>query len=248
VYHVQLPSFEGPLDLLLHLIQNHQLDIFDIPIRFITERYLLYLSLMHASTIEIGSEYLVMAAVLAHIKSKMLLPTPPPEPDAESDDEGLDPREELVRRLLDYQRYKHAAAELQNGGFLGQDALTRPPPPAEAHRPGPLASVPVFSLLDALAKLLERKKIRLDHEVTFERLSITDRIHELIEMFRTRRTLSFTQLFDPVSTRFDLVITFLALLEMTKLGMTRLMQTELLADLYIELCEDAILAEELLAR
>ncbi len=234
-YNVQLPAFEGPLDLLLHLVQTHQLDILDIPIRFITEKYLEYLTVMRHLAIDVASEYLVMAAVLAHIKSKMLLPEPPADQADELSDEELDPREELVRRLLEYQKYKDAAARLAALSSAGQDALHRPSSDAAPEGPAPLAPIPVFQLLDAFAKLLSRRKVRVDHEITFDRLSITDRIHELTAVFRVRgRRLPFEALFGEQASRFDLVITFLALLEMSRLRMARLFQNEALAQLDVE--------------
>jgi segregation and condensation protein A len=235
-YSVQLPSFEGPLDLLLHLVQSHQLDIFDIPVHFITEKYLEYLEVMRYLAIDVASEYLVMAAVLAHIKSKMLLPEPPADQADELEGDELDPREELVRRLLEYQKYKDAAARLAALGSAGQDALPRPPSEGEDQGPAPLAPVPVFHLLDAFAKLLSRRKVRADHEISFDRLSITDRIHELGAVFRASggRRLPFEALFGDKASRFDLVITFLALLEMSRLRMTRLYQNEALSQLEVE--------------
>ncbi len=234
-YNVQLPAFEGPLDLLLHLVQSHQLDIFDIPIHFITQKYLEYLAVMRHLAIDVASEYLVMAAVLAHIKSKMLLPEPPADQADELDGDELDPREELVRRLLEYQKYKDAAARLTALGTAGQDALPRPPAEAAAPGPAPFAPPPVFQLLDAFAKLLSKRKVRADHEISFDRLSITERIHELGSVFLARgRRLAFEALFDERATRFDLVITFLALLEMSRLRMTRLFQDEALGRLEVE--------------
>jgi segregation and condensation protein A len=234
-YNVHLPSFEGPLDLLLHLVQSHQLDIFDIPIHFITEKYLEYLTVMRHLAIDVASEYLVMAAVLAHIKSKMLLPEPPADQADELGGEELDPREELVRRLLEYQKYKDAAARLSSLGSAGQDALPRPAVEAEAQGPAPFAPLPVFQLLDAFAKLLSKRKVKVDHEISFDRLSITERIHELGAVFKARgNRLPFEALFEGQANRFDLVITFLALLEMSRLRMTRLFQDEALGRLEVE--------------
>jgi segregation and condensation protein A len=234
-YNVHLPSFEGPLDLLLHLVQSHQLDIFDIPIHFITEKYLEYLAVMRHLAIDVASEYLVMAAVLAHIKSKLLLPEPPADQADGLEADELDPREELVRRLLEYQKYKDAAARLSSLGSAGQDALPRPPVEAEAQGPAPFAPLPVFQLLDAFAKLLSRRKVKVDHEISFDRLSITERIHELGAVFRARGLrLPFEALFEGQATRFDLVITFLALLEMSRLRMTRLFQDEALGRIEVE--------------
>ncbi|MCC6645885.1 MAG: segregation/condensation protein A [Polyangiaceae bacterium] len=234
-YQVSLPQFEGPLDLLLHLIQTHELSILDIPMKFITEKYLEYLSLMRALTIDLASEYLVMAAVLTHIKSKMLLPEAPKGQDDAAEEEELDPREELVRRLLEYQKFKQAAAELQDRGTLGQDVFTRPELPDDAPKEvGPLASFPVFQLLDAFSKLLERRKIKVSHEISFDKLTITDRIAQISELLQARGRLAFEDLFDEEMTRGDLVITFLSLLEMGKMRLVRLFQSDTYGGIYLE--------------
>ncbi len=237
-YRVALPSFEGPLDLLLHLVQQHELDILDIPIGFVTEKYLEYLSLLTDLSIDVASEYLVMAATLAHIKSKMLLPEEPKgQDDEELEDEG-DPREELIRRLLEYQKYKQAAASLGDRGLVGRDVFLRGTPAPEAEGPAPLAAVPLFSLLDAFAKVLARTEVSIDHEVTVERFSITERIQQLSDLLRTRTRMRFEELFEEGSSRLDLVVTFLALLEMTRLKMTRVYQSEALASIHVELTGD----------
>src|SRR5262245_32314105 len=123
VFRLELGAFEGPLDLLLHLIQSHELDILDLPIAFITEKYLEYLGLMQELALDVVSEYLVMAATLAHIKSKMLLPAPPAGQDDDPLEDQVDPREELVRRLLEYQKYKAAAEDLAGRGIAGRDVF-----------------------------------------------------------------------------------------------------------------------------
>lgn len=235
-YNVALPQveFEGPLDLLLHLIQSHQLNILDIPIRFITSKYLEYLAVMQSLSIDIASEYLVMAAVLAHIKSRLLLPTVPDDAKDELAEEGLDPRQELVRRLLEYQRFKAAAAELSAFSEAAQDAIPRPPPPPPPRNAGPLAEFPLHQLVDALIQLMGRRKIKINHEVTFERLTITDRINELSDILRSRRSLTFDDLLEGAVTKFDVVITFLALLEMSKLKLTRIYQASTYGTLHIE--------------
>jgi segregation and condensation protein A len=236
-YSVTLPTFEGPLDLLLHLCQKHELDILDIPIGFVTEKYLEYLAVMQLMDLDLASEYLVMAATLAHIKSKMLLPAPPPgqEDDALAEDEE-DPRESLIRRLLEYQKYKQAGADLQARGVVGRDIFFRGSTLEEAVHTGipPLAQVPLFSLVEAFQGVLAKSKIKLSHDVVHERITLTDRINELVDVLRTRRRMQFEELFTDSATRFDLVITFLALLEMTKLRMTRLVQVDPLAPIYVE--------------
>lgn len=235
-YNVALPQveFEGPLDLLLHLIQSHQLNILDIPIRFITARYLEYLAVMAVLTIDVASEYLVMAAVLAHIKSKLLLPVVPTDSDGDSEEEGGDPRQELVRRLLEYQRFKAAAAEMGSLSEAAQDAFVRPPAPPPPRDEGPLAEFPVHLLVEAFGRLLARRKIKVNHEVSFERLTITDRINELTDILRARRRTTFDDLFEGEVSKFDLVITFLALLEMGKLRLTKLYQADTYGSIHIE--------------
>jgi len=245
-YTVSLPQggFEGPLDLLLHLCQKHELDILDIPISFVTEKYLEYLAVMQLMDLDVAAEYLVMAATLAHIKSKMLLPAPPPGQEDEAFVEEEDPREALIRRLLEYQKYKRAGEELQARGVAGRDVFTRGAAIEEAVHSGlpPLADVPLFRLVEAFQSVLSKSKVKLAHDVVADRISITDRIHELADVLRTKRRLVFEELFDGMTTRFDLVITFLALLEMTRLRMTRLYQTEPLSPLYVELAADDTIA------
>ncbi|WP_437592193.1 segregation/condensation protein A [Sorangium sp. So ce1000] len=242
-YVVSLPTFEGPLDLLLHLIQQHELDILDIPVSFVTEKYLEYLKIMRSLSIDLASEYLVMAATLTHIKSKMLLPSVP----AGQDDDGMpgeeeDPRAELVRRLLEYQKYKVAASELADRGTLGRDVFTRGMSESEVPKgPAPFAPTAIFSLLDAFERVLKRTNVQIDHEVVFDRISITDRIVELTEKLSVRRAMRFEDLLlDSVSKggaipRFEVVITFLAVLEMCKLRLIRVHQTDPLAPIHIEL-------------
>jgi segregation and condensation protein A len=235
-YAVSLPSFEGPLDLLLHLCQKHELNILDIPIGFVTEKYLEYLAVMQLMQLDVASEYLVMAATLAHIKSKMLLPAPPPGQEDEALDETGDPREALIRRLLEYQKYKQAGAELVARGVEGRDVFLRGAEIEEAVHSGlpPLAEIPLYAIVEAFQAVLTRSKVALSHDVVADRISITDRIQELTDLLKARRRLTFDELFSGLTTRFDLVITFLALLEMTRLRMTRLAQTEPLAPLYVE--------------
>ena len=240
-YRVDLPAagFEGPLDLLLHLIQQHELDILDIPISFVTEKFLQYLTVMRTLTIDVASEYLVMAATLAHIKSKMLLPTVPEgQDDALPGEEEEDPRAELVRRLLEYQKYKAAGADLAERGTLGKDVFGRGSAEPTPEGPAPFADLGVFSLLDAFEKVLKRTNVKLDHEVIFDRISITDRMNELSDKLNVRRSMRFEDLLaDPgrVITRFDIVITFLAILEMAKLRMIRVYQSDPLAPIHVEL-------------
>lgn len=242
---LELPHFEGPLDLLLHLCQKHELDILQIPVAFVTQKYLEYLAVMQLMQLDIAAEYLVMAATLAHIKSKMLLPAPPPgqEDDVHPEDE-IDPREALIRRLLEYQKYKHAAENLAGRGIAGRDVFPRGAPASgmadagaggPAQTQAPLAEIPLYALVEAFQRVLDRSKVKLSHDVVADRISITDRIGELADVMAKRKRIAFEGLFEGMATRFDLVITFLALLEMTRIKMTRLYQTEPLGPLYVEL-------------
>ena len=220
--------FEGPLDLLLHLIQKHELDIFNIPISFITGHYLEYLRMMEALNLDVAAEYLLMAATLAHIKSRELLPTPPPE-EAQADLFGepeQDPREALVRRLLEYQKFKAAGEGLAARGVAGRDVFARGSDVTdEASRQAPLAAVSLFALLEALQNVAAKKKLKLDHEITAERVSISQRITELVDLLKSKREATFDELFEADHTIADLVVTFLALLEMTRLRMTQIYQS-----------------------
>jgi segregation and condensation protein A len=240
-YTINLPLFEGPLDLLLHLVKKHELDVMDIPVSFITEKYLEYLDLMRQMNLDIAGEYLLMAATLVHLKSRELLPTKEPLPESEVDgEEELDPRQELIRRLLEYQKYKEAAAELDDRPVVGRNVFTRGAP-MESDDPddAPLAEVPVFKLLEALADVLAKARVRIAHEVVVDRLSITDRINQLVDRLAAEGTFSFLSCFKldgdvtAAQLKHDVVVTFLAILEMTRLRLVRLIQAPGAGDILI---------------
>jgi segregation and condensation protein A len=237
-YQVELPVFEGPLDLLLHLVKKHELDIFDIPIAFITEKYLEYLNLMRAFSLEVAGEYLLMAATLMYLKSRELLPAPDPLQE-EPEGEEIDPREELIRRLLEYQKYKEAAEHLHGRPVVGRNVWTRGAPVVvEEQGEPPLAEVSVFKLVEALAKLCEKKKIDFSHDVVVDRVSIADRIGELCDLLAARPNVTFDDCFtyraaSALLGRIEVVTTFLALLEMARLRMIRLHQVEERGTIYI---------------
>jgi segregation and condensation protein A len=229
---VALPEFEGPLDLLLHLVRRHELDIFDIPISFITEKYLEYLDLMRSLNLDVAGEYLLMAATLAHIKSQQLLPRPEAEEELAEEDEG-DPREELIRRLLEYQKYKEAALELGGRPTLGRQIFRRGAPlSTEGGETLPFVEVGAFALIAALAEAMKRSQVKLTHDVLVDRISITDRINHIVDRLAETETLTFEECFglEPESEagaaqlRHDLVVTFLAILEMARLHMIRILQ------------------------
>jgi segregation and condensation protein A len=217
-YAVKLPIFEGPLDLLLHLIRIDEVDIIDIPIARIAEQYLEYLELMRELQLDIAGEYLVMAATLAWIKSRMLLP---PDPSAIAA-EGVDPRAELVARLLEYQRFKEVAGEIGERSLLGRDVF-----PAHAHGipAAPEAEreieVGLFELVDAMRRALARGgHTGAAHEVEIETITVRERIIAVMEVLASREACEFEDLLagDPPSwTRALIVATFLAILELTRL-------------------------------
>ncbi|PID39767.1 MAG: segregation/condensation protein A [Deltaproteobacteria bacterium] len=251
LYQVQLPEFEGPLDLLLHLVKRHELPILEIPIAFVTEKYLEYLDMMRALNLDIAGEYLVMAATLAHIKSCELLPKNEHELDDEEelDEDGLDPRQALIRRLLEFQRYKDAAEQLSERPMLGRQVFPRGTPTEEVGpKDRPLAEVGTFELLSALSAVLSRTKVKLSYEVSVDRISISDRINNLVDQLKATRTVHFSDCFPIEGTaeqlRHEIVVTFLALLEMTRLGMLRVLQHQHDGDLYLTRTEALATVED----
>lgn len=256
-WSLKLPDFEGPLDLLLHLCQKHELDILNIPVGFVTEKYLEYLATMEIMQLDVAAEYLVMAATLVHIKSRSLLPTPPPDQgdDCLDLEDEIDPREALIRRLLEYQKYKEAGDNLARRGVAGRDVFLRGMPAesvaggaaplgGEGGQVAPLAEVPLFALVDAFQRVLKRRKLEMPHDVLADRISLTDRIGELSDILTRRGRMTFEELLDGATTKFDLIITFLALLEMTRLRLTRLLQSAPLAELYVEIAAAPTTADD----
>jgi segregation and condensation protein A len=237
-YQVELPEFEGPLDLLLHLVKRHELNILDIPIAFITEKYLEYLDLMRALNLDVAGEYLLMAATLAHLKSRELLPHPEEEEEDAQTEEGMDPREELIRRLLEYQKYKDAAGQLGQRPGLGRQVFRRGAPmdpvdPAETR----LAEASTFALVSALAEVLRRAEVKLTHDVMVDRISITDRINDIVDRLAQADTVRFLECFtlsgSAAQIRHEAIVTFLAILEMARLGMIRVLQQQPVGDIYL---------------
>jgi segregation and condensation protein A len=223
------PPFEGPLDLLLHLVQEHQVDIFDIPIARITEAYLAALKTMQAMDIDVAGDFLQMAAQLMLVKSKLLLPRTEVADDADPAEEQGDPRAELVRRLLEYQKYRAAAEELGRHDILDRDVFARrvrAEPLPQPDGPDGLAEVSVFQLIEALDKALAKVSAESRHEVEADRLSITDAISRVAEVLRLRRRVSFVELLLAAGGggRSALISAFLAILEMAKLRLLRVVQ------------------------
>lgn len=238
-FAVALPVFEGPLDLLLSLIQEHKLDIFDIPISFVTDRYLEYVEAAQALNIDLAGEYLLMAATLAHIKSRMLLPREQTA-DAPDGELGPDPREELVKRLLEYQKYKDAGRRIGARPQLGRDVFVRRAKEDLPLAPGDAAylkspEISVYRLIELMARVLRERRIEIPHEVFVERLSIGDRISVITDRLRDLERITFTSLFADLGDRdrHRVVPTFLAVLEMAKLKLIRVHQTERHSEIYI---------------
>ena len=222
-YPVRLERFEGPLDLLLHLIKKHQVNIYDIPIALITKQYLDYLDLMQELDLDIAGDFLVMAATLIHIKSRTLLPRPDP---AQEDPEE-DPREALVRRLLEHQKFK-AAAELLHDREIQRSAQWSRPDQALAEvvgdPPEPEVEVDLFSLMAAFRQVLERARQRPQAYLPAEHISIESRIELLMARLSEGQAFGFEELFADVQTKPGIVVTFLALLEMIRLKLVRVFQ------------------------
>lgn len=225
-YNIKLDIFEGPLDLLLHLIKKNEVDIYDIPIAVITEQYLEYIDIIKEMNLDFAGEFLVMAASLVHIKSKMLLPVDEEAPVEE--DEGIDPREELVRRLLEYQRYKEAAKELSERPVLGRDVFARGAemPLDELEEGIGFMNVSVFDLMQALKDVLAKVPKERTIELTSERFKIADKINHVMEYLGEVKSSTFTSLFHEDSSRGEIVVTFLAILELAKLLMIKIHQTD----------------------
>ncbi|HEY0253375.1 MAG TPA: segregation/condensation protein A [Kofleriaceae bacterium] len=241
--------FEGPLDLLLHLVKKHELSILDIPIAFVTEKYLEYLDAMAGLDIDVAGEYLLMAATLCHIKSRELLP---PQPGDEEDDGGLaaalgegdeveiDPRADLIKRLLEYQKYKEAANQLGGRPVVGRNVWGRGIPTEDAVAEGvdldaiaPLAGFPVHRLIEAFDRVMRSAKLKVSHNVLIDRLSVSQKIADLTDRLETEGKFTFTSMFsfmrDGVvrtieEVRHEAVVTFLALLEMAKLRLITITQ------------------------
>jgi segregation and condensation protein A len=222
---IKLTSFEGPLDLLVHLIKKNQVSVYDIPITLVTGQYLQYLDLMQELNLEVASEFLVMAATLIHIKSRMLLPRPDP---AQADDPEEDPRDSLVRRLLEHQKFKAAAELLHDRETLRGAQYMRPDSRVQTLAGDdyePEIEVDLFSLLAAFRQVLERARERPPIPLPPEQVSIESRIEALLERLSETEACGFENLFDDVATRGDMIVTFLALLEMIRLKLIRVFQS-----------------------
>lgn len=224
-YEIKLDIFEGPLDILLYLIRKNEIDIYNIPIALITEQYLEYLDIMRSLNLDLAGEYLVLAATLIHIKSRLLLP---PVEGEEEGEEGEDPRTELVRQLLEYQAFKEAALSLEGRPLLDRDVFTRGAPagePAsEEQEEEAMIEVGVFELVQAFRVIISGLDRSEDMAIDTEKMSLTDRINEIMDRLTEEKELTFTDLLGERTDRKQIVYTFLAILELMKLRMVRAYQ------------------------
>jgi segregation and condensation protein A len=221
IYEVRLENiFEGPMDLLFYLIKKNEVDIYDIPIAIITDQYLEYLELMKSLNIDFAGDFLVMAATLAQIKSKMLLPV------HEEEEELEDPRLEIARPLQEYLEMKSAADQLARRNILGEHTFVRHPSEQDIRwdEDNELIKVGLFELIDAFQKILAN--LSPDHRVdmTADRVSVKERINQLIDILEEKNSITFDELFEGAVKKSDLIVTFLAILEMVKLSLVQVVQ------------------------
>ncbi len=230
-YQVKLEIFEGPLDLLLHLIRKNEVDIFDIPIATITDQYLEYLDMMKALNISVAGDFLVMASTLVHIKSRMLLPA------REDEDEQEDPRVEITRPLLEYLRFKEMAGELSERDLLARDVFARPLPQdlkRQLLSDEPLLAVSLFQLIDAFKKMVEERIPGAQLTMLVDRWSLKDKTTYIMDQLKIRPFVYFTELFDQDRSISEFIVTFLALLELVQMGLVRVLQSEPYKEIRLE--------------
>lgn len=220
-YKVDLEDvFEGPMDLLVHLIKKNEVDIYDIPIALITDQYLAYIKWLKAMDIDFAGDFLVMAATLAQIKSRMLLPV------HEGDEEEEDPRTEIARPLLEYLEMKAAAQHLANRNLLGEKTFVRTQAKHQYidEAGDEVVQAGLFELIDAFQKILD--KMAPDHRVDMssERISVKERMTQIVDLLEVKGSAAFDELFDKIVEKGDIIVTFLAVLEMVKLNLVKIVQ------------------------
>ena len=221
LYRVRLDEiFEGPMDLLVHLIRKNELDIYDIPIALITEQYLAYLEWMQAMNIDYAGDFLLMASTLTHLKSRMLLPV------HEGEDEEEDLLQEITRPLVEYLQMKSVADQLVERNLLGEKTFIRTPDRGEFLKGSDdeFIKIGLFELIDAFQKILER--IPDDHrvEMSADEISVKDKITQIVDILEVKNSITFIELFSDNPDRFEIIVTFLAILEMVKLTLIRIVQ------------------------
>jgi segregation and condensation protein A len=226
---VILEAFEGPLDLLLYLIRRQNLDILEIDVSQITEQYMEYVELMDAMQFELAAEYLLMAAVLAEIKSRMLLPR-----SVAVDEDEEDPRAQLIRRLQEYERFKKAAEDIEELPRNERDTFVASAEPPDLNRARPDPDVDMRELLVALSEVLRRADMYEHHHIQREALSTRERMSEVLEALAGRQFVPFVTLFDPKEGRLGVVVTFLAVMELIKESLVEIVQSEPFAPIHVK--------------
>lgn len=224
-YQVRIENFEGPLDLLLHLIKKNEINIYDIPIAMIAQQYLEYVEAMKELNLNVAGDFLVMAATLLQIKSRMLLPVDESSVDEE---EGPDPREELVRRLLEYKKYKEAARTLDGQEKMWREIFSRDQQETKSldTEDTPLDNVSLFDLVDALKGILDRSQGKQLLEITPDNLTVRERMNVILERLEGKDSVAFVELFERSCHRLVVIVTFLAMLELIRLRIARVFQAE----------------------
>lgn len=226
---VFLEAFEGPLDFLLYLIRKQNLDILDIPIAAVTKQYMEYIDLMQGLTLELAGEYLVMAAILAEIKSRMLLPRP-----VNTDNPEEDPRAELVRRLQEYERFKQAAEDVDKFPRQERDFHIAQIDSSQILVDKPLPAVSLPDLLQAFLDVMQRAELHTHHHIQMEALSVREKMTHILTVIQDRDHSLFTNLFNPLEGRLGLVVTFLAMLELLKEHLIEFVQAAPFAPIYVK--------------
>ncbi|MBW2590232.1 MAG: segregation/condensation protein A [Deltaproteobacteria bacterium] len=221
IYKVQVTDiFEGPMDLLVHLIKKNEVDIYDIPIALITKQYLDYIQWLKSMNIELAGDFVVMAATLTQVKSKMLLPA------TEGDEDQEDPMQEITRPLMEYLQLKSAADDLAGRTLLGKDTFTKGHDDEDflIDQGEDMIKIGLFELIDAFQKIL--KNISSDHlvDLTADSISVKDRISEIVDIFEKQNSVTFNELFSLKADKSDVIVTFLAILEMVKLNLVKMAQ------------------------
>ncbi len=221
IYQVKLDNiFEGPMDLLIHLIKKNEVDIYDIPIALITDQYLEYIEWMKSMNIDLAGDFIVMAATLTQIKSRMLLPI------SEGDEEEEDPRTEITKPLLEYMQIKSAAEDLAGRNLLGENIFVRNLPKEDylLDSEDNIVAVGLFELIDAFQKIL--KNISIDERLNLiaDTISVKDKISELADILEKQESITFGELFSVNADKSEVIVTFLAILEMVKLSLVRVVQ------------------------
>ena len=229
-YKIKLDLFEGPLDLLLYLVKKDHLNICDIPIAHITEQYLKYLEFMRLLDLNIAGEFLVMASTLIHIKSKMLLP---PEAKEEEEPEEADPRQELIQKLLEYQKYREVAGALRQKELTRQNIFTRSAVALPSENQEVYFEASLFDLISAFSKAIKEIPRELFYEVIKDEWTVEEKIHDLLHLFLNEAAVRLSSLFAKAKHQIEIVVTFLAILELIRLKEIVIVQKELFGEIQV---------------